>query len=186
MIESSVPAAILRHASLRDLQSERKIVEQVVLRREGVRWPFPPTLNEPLAGREILSTSPEAGEKLREGGTLQVVVSAGATLVPVPVDQVGPSGAGCASGPASAGRTGRTGGIGRGWARRPVRRVRRRDPEVRRGALGEATLGRRGGAGPHADVDRVRRDAGPFGRVRDPNERRPQVAVDVIRQGLER
>ena len=38
---------------------------------------------------EILSTSPEAGEKLREGGTLQVVVSAGATLVPVPTDLVG-------------------------------------------------------------------------------------------------
>ena len=38
---------------------------------------------------EILSTSPEAGEKLREGGTLKVVVSAGATLVPVPTDLVG-------------------------------------------------------------------------------------------------
>ncbi|HEX6425811.1 MAG TPA: PASTA domain-containing protein [Acidimicrobiales bacterium] len=38
---------------------------------------------------EILSTDPAAGEKLREGGNLAVVVSAGATLVPVPTDLVG-------------------------------------------------------------------------------------------------
>jgi formamidopyrimidine-DNA glycosylase len=36
---------------------EGRVVEQVVLRREGLRWPFPPNLNELLAGREILSTS---------------------------------------------------------------------------------------------------------------------------------
>ena len=36
---------------------EGRVVEQVVLRREGLRWPFPPNLNELLSGREILSTS---------------------------------------------------------------------------------------------------------------------------------
>jgi formamidopyrimidine-DNA glycosylase len=36
---------------------EGRVVEQAVLRREGLRWPFPPNLNELLSGREILSTS---------------------------------------------------------------------------------------------------------------------------------
>jgi len=36
---------------------EGRVVEQVVLRREGLRWPFPPNLNALLSGREILSTS---------------------------------------------------------------------------------------------------------------------------------
>jgi formamidopyrimidine-DNA glycosylase len=36
---------------------EGRVVEQVVLRREGLRWPFPPNLNELLSGRQILSTS---------------------------------------------------------------------------------------------------------------------------------
>jgi formamidopyrimidine-DNA glycosylase len=35
---------------------EERIVEDVVLRREGLRWPFPPNLRELLAGRRILST----------------------------------------------------------------------------------------------------------------------------------
>ena len=38
---------------------------------------------------EILRTDPEAGESLREGGTLHVVVSQGPTLVDVPQDLVG-------------------------------------------------------------------------------------------------
>src|SRR6476619_4258374 len=36
---------------------EGRVVEQVVLRREGLRWPFPPGLDAILAGRRILSTS---------------------------------------------------------------------------------------------------------------------------------
>jgi formamidopyrimidine-DNA glycosylase len=36
---------------------EGRIVVDVVLRREGLRWPFPPTLPALLAGRRILSTS---------------------------------------------------------------------------------------------------------------------------------
>jgi formamidopyrimidine-DNA glycosylase len=36
---------------------EGRVVEQVVLRREGLRWPFPPNLDALLAGRGILSTS---------------------------------------------------------------------------------------------------------------------------------
>jgi len=36
---------------------EGRVVEQVVLRREGLRWPFPPNLDALLSGREILSTS---------------------------------------------------------------------------------------------------------------------------------
>jgi formamidopyrimidine-DNA glycosylase len=36
---------------------EGRVVEQVVLRREGLRWPFPLNLNELLSGRQILSTS---------------------------------------------------------------------------------------------------------------------------------
>jgi formamidopyrimidine-DNA glycosylase len=36
---------------------EGRVVEQVVLRREGLRWPFPPALPALLAGRTILSTS---------------------------------------------------------------------------------------------------------------------------------
>jgi formamidopyrimidine-DNA glycosylase len=36
---------------------EGRVVEQVVLRREGLRWPFPTHLPELLAGRTILSTS---------------------------------------------------------------------------------------------------------------------------------
>ncbi|WP_296945413.1 bifunctional DNA-formamidopyrimidine glycosylase/DNA-(apurinic or apyrimidinic site) lyase [uncultured Massilia sp.] len=35
---------------------EDRIVEHVVLRREGLRWPFPPTLPALLAGRRILGT----------------------------------------------------------------------------------------------------------------------------------
>jgi formamidopyrimidine-DNA glycosylase len=35
---------------------EDRIVEDVVLRREGLRWPFPPDLRELLAGRRILGT----------------------------------------------------------------------------------------------------------------------------------
>ncbi|QJD99644.1 bifunctional DNA-formamidopyrimidine glycosylase/DNA-(apurinic or apyrimidinic site) lyase [Massilia forsythiae] len=35
---------------------EQRIVEDVVLRREGLRWPFPPNLRELLVGRQILST----------------------------------------------------------------------------------------------------------------------------------
>ena len=35
---------------------EDRIVEDVILRREGLRWPFPPNLRELLAGRRILST----------------------------------------------------------------------------------------------------------------------------------
>ena len=35
---------------------EERIVEDVVLRREGLRWPFPPNLRELLAGRRILGT----------------------------------------------------------------------------------------------------------------------------------
>ncbi len=35
---------------------EDRIVEQVVLRREGLRWPFPPALPALLAGRRILGT----------------------------------------------------------------------------------------------------------------------------------
>jgi eukaryotic-like serine/threonine-protein kinase len=38
---------------------------------------------------EILSTDPAAGERLKEGGTLHVVRSAGPTLVTVPTDLVG-------------------------------------------------------------------------------------------------
>ena len=33
-----------------------RVVEQVILRREGLRWPFPPNLPELLAGRRILGT----------------------------------------------------------------------------------------------------------------------------------
>jgi len=36
---------------------EGRVVEQVVLRREGLRWPFPPNLDALLSGRRILSTS---------------------------------------------------------------------------------------------------------------------------------
>lgn len=36
---------------------EGRVVEQVVLRREGLRWPFPPNLDALLSGRTILSTS---------------------------------------------------------------------------------------------------------------------------------
>lgn len=36
---------------------EGRVVEQVVLRREGLRWPFPPNLDALLNGRRILSTS---------------------------------------------------------------------------------------------------------------------------------
>ncbi|HEX6236839.1 MAG TPA: PASTA domain-containing protein, partial [Acidimicrobiales bacterium] len=53
------------------------VVEYEELRRDGTQ------------PGEVLATSPEAGEKLREGGTLKLVVSAGATLVPVPTDLVG-------------------------------------------------------------------------------------------------
>ena len=35
---------------------EGRVVEQVVCRREGLRWPFPPGLSALLAGRRILST----------------------------------------------------------------------------------------------------------------------------------
>jgi formamidopyrimidine-DNA glycosylase len=35
---------------------EGRVVEQVVCRREGLRWPFPPGLSELLAGRRILNT----------------------------------------------------------------------------------------------------------------------------------
>lgn len=35
---------------------EGRIVEQAVLRREGLRWPFPPGLSALLAGRRILGT----------------------------------------------------------------------------------------------------------------------------------
>jgi len=35
---------------------EDRIVEDVVLRREGLRWPFPPNLRELLTGRRILGT----------------------------------------------------------------------------------------------------------------------------------
>jgi len=35
---------------------EDRIVEDVVLRRDGLRWPFPPNLRELLAGRRILGT----------------------------------------------------------------------------------------------------------------------------------
>jgi len=35
---------------------EDRVVEDVVLRREGLRWPFPPQLRELLAGRRILGT----------------------------------------------------------------------------------------------------------------------------------
>jgi len=35
---------------------EDRIVEDVVLRRDGLRWPFPPQLRELLAGRRILGT----------------------------------------------------------------------------------------------------------------------------------
>src|SRR6185312_17553553 len=35
---------------------EDRVVEDVVLRREGLRWPFPPNLHELLAGRRILGT----------------------------------------------------------------------------------------------------------------------------------
>jgi formamidopyrimidine-DNA glycosylase len=36
---------------------EGRVVEQAVLRREGLRWPFPPGLSELLAGRRITGTS---------------------------------------------------------------------------------------------------------------------------------
>ncbi len=36
---------------------EGRVVEQVVLRREGLRWPFPPALSELLAGHRILGTN---------------------------------------------------------------------------------------------------------------------------------
>jgi formamidopyrimidine-DNA glycosylase len=36
---------------------EGRVVEQVVLRREGLRWPFPPALSELLAGQRITGTS---------------------------------------------------------------------------------------------------------------------------------
>jgi formamidopyrimidine-DNA glycosylase len=35
---------------------EDRVVEQVILRREGLRWPFPPNLPALLEGRRILST----------------------------------------------------------------------------------------------------------------------------------
>jgi formamidopyrimidine-DNA glycosylase len=35
---------------------EGRVVEQAVLRREGLRWPFPPGLSELLAGRRIIAT----------------------------------------------------------------------------------------------------------------------------------
>jgi formamidopyrimidine-DNA glycosylase len=35
---------------------ENRIVEDVILRREGLRWPFPPNLRELLLGRRILGT----------------------------------------------------------------------------------------------------------------------------------
>jgi formamidopyrimidine-DNA glycosylase len=35
---------------------ESRIVEDVIVRREGLRWPFPPNLRELLAGRRILGT----------------------------------------------------------------------------------------------------------------------------------
>jgi formamidopyrimidine-DNA glycosylase len=35
---------------------EDRVVDDVVLRREGLRWPFPPNLRELLAGRRILGT----------------------------------------------------------------------------------------------------------------------------------
>jgi formamidopyrimidine-DNA glycosylase len=35
---------------------EGRVVEQVVLRREGLRWPFPPALSELLAGQRISGT----------------------------------------------------------------------------------------------------------------------------------
>jgi formamidopyrimidine-DNA glycosylase len=36
---------------------EGRVVEQVVLRREGLRWPFPPALSELLVGQRITGTS---------------------------------------------------------------------------------------------------------------------------------
>ena len=36
---------------------EGRIVEQAVVRREGLRWPFPPGLSDLLAGRRITGTS---------------------------------------------------------------------------------------------------------------------------------
>ncbi len=36
---------------------EGRIVEHVVLRRDGLRWPFPPGLSALLAGRRIAATS---------------------------------------------------------------------------------------------------------------------------------
>jgi formamidopyrimidine-DNA glycosylase len=53
---------------------EGRVVEQVVLRREGLRWPFPPHLNELLAGRRILSTS-------RRGKYLLIHFEHGALIV---------------------------------------------------------------------------------------------------------
>ncbi|MGI4844035.1 MAG: bifunctional DNA-formamidopyrimidine glycosylase/DNA-(apurinic or apyrimidinic site) lyase [Janthinobacterium lividum] len=35
---------------------EGRVVEQAILRREGLRWPFPPGLSELLAGRRIIAT----------------------------------------------------------------------------------------------------------------------------------
>ncbi|MFN3790977.1 bifunctional DNA-formamidopyrimidine glycosylase/DNA-(apurinic or apyrimidinic site) lyase [Massilia sp.] len=35
---------------------EGRVVEQVIVRRDGLRWPFPPGLSERLAGRRILAT----------------------------------------------------------------------------------------------------------------------------------
>jgi len=53
---------------------EGRVVEQVVLRREGLRWPFPPNLAELLAGRRILSTS-------RRGKYLLIHFEHGALIV---------------------------------------------------------------------------------------------------------
>ena len=76
--------------------------------------------------------------------------------------------------------------LGRLAGQDQVQRFGRGDEDVRRVADQVAPLVRRRVAGPDADLDLRHRLAQPLGRQADPGQRRPQVALDVVDQGLER
>jgi formamidopyrimidine-DNA glycosylase len=67
---------------------EGRVVEGVVLRREGLRWPFPPHLNELLAGKRILQAG-RRGKYLLLGfehGTLIIHLGMSGHLRVLPAD----------------------------------------------------------------------------------------------------
>ena len=74
----------------------------------------------------------------------------------------------------------------RGRGEQQEERLGRGDQDVRRGAGEQPPLVGRGVAGAHADGDLRRRDAEPAGGLPDAGQRRPQVALDVDGERLER